>query len=86
MSSLSSYEFFIIIRQDASRAHVIETIEYLQQCFYEVDLPNGHGISFSMGVVFVSPDEHDFHTVYTNADKALYISKENGKDRYTIYG
>ncbi len=83
---LGGDEFFIIIRHDASRAHVIETIEYLQQCFYEVDLPNRHGISFSMGVVFVSPDEHDFHTVYTNADKVLYISKENGKDRYTIYG
>ena len=42
-------------------------------------------ISVSMGVCLNCDNVPTFNTMYVKADKALYQSKENGKNRYTIY-
>ena len=48
--------------------------------FEEMD----HGISISMGIA-VCPDQgKDFMTLYRHADSALYESKRNGKNQYTL--
>nr|WP_255726712.1 GGDEF domain-containing protein [Sporosarcina sp. ACRSM] len=42
------------------------------------------GVSISIGIAVAS--EHDrFESLYEKADRALYLSKENGKNQYTIY-
>lgn len=45
------------------------------------------GLGLSAGIC-IMPDEEDmtFHQLYTQADNALYVSKRNGKNRYTFYG
>ena len=42
-------------------------------------------ISVSMGVYLNCDNVPTFNTMYVKADKALYQSKENGKNRYTLY-
>lgn len=42
-------------------------------------------ISASIGAVIAPRYGNTFQELYTKADKALYISKKGGKDRYTIY-
>ena len=42
-------------------------------------------ISASIGVAISPEAGKDFETLYKNADRALYYTKEKGKDGYTIY-
>lgn len=41
--------------------------------------------SSSIGIAIAPEHGTDFETLYKNADKALYQTKENGKNGYTIY-
>lgn len=43
-------------------------------------------VSCSVGIAKAPEDGSDFKSLYTCADKALYYSKNNGKDRFTFYG
>lgn len=43
------------------------------------------GVSASIGISSSPGDGSDFMTVYMKADKALYLSKRSGKDRYNIF-
>jgi GGDEF domain-containing protein len=38
-----------------------------------------------MGLAVYPKDSHDKNTLLENADKAMYHSKENGKNLVTIY-
>lgn len=42
-------------------------------------------MSASIGVAMVQGEESEFETIYKNADKALYDTKNNGKNGFTIY-
>lgn len=42
-------------------------------------------MSASIGVSIVPEDGMDFETLYKNADKALYETKQRGKNGYTLY-
>ena len=42
-------------------------------------------VSMSIGVVFVGPTIHDYHSLYYFADMALYHAKKSGKNKYYIY-
>lgn len=42
-------------------------------------------ISCSIGISFYPRHAAAYDKLYTMADKALYISKENGKDRFTVH-
>lgn len=47
---------------------------------------NFHEISSSIGISIVYTDKNvDFETIYKNADEALYCTKKNGKNGFTIY-
>ncbi len=43
-------------------------------------------VSSSIGIAVYPKDGADFKQLYKKADKALYISKERGKNRFYIYG
>ncbi len=43
------------------------------------------GISTSVGIVLVPRDGVEYKEVFEKADNAMYYSKNNGKNRYTIY-
>lgn len=42
-------------------------------------------VSVSIGIASSPGDGQDFETIYQKADKALYLSKRSGKDRYNIF-
>lgn len=47
-----------------------------------------YDVSVSIGAYvfkFTSAEQDNFETVYKNADAALYVSKENGRNQYTFY-
>lgn len=44
-----------------------------------------HGTSISMGVAISDEISNNFKALYADADKALYASKEQGRDRMTIW-
>ncbi len=81
---LGGDEFFIVIRKEPDRKNVVAMIEFLQGLVHDITIVDHH-LSFSMGVMLVPSDVHDFHDVYAKVDYALYKSKEDGKDRYTFY-
>ncbi len=43
-------------------------------------------ITISIGITMAPQHGKDFETLYANADKALYKSKRDGKNTYTIFG
>lgn len=43
-------------------------------------------VTASIGVAVYSKDGKDFETLYKAADKALYVSKKNGKNQMTFFG
>lgn len=47
---------------------------------------NSYKISASIGAAIFQKDGTDFETLYAAADKALYHSKKQGKDSYTMAG
>lgn len=81
---LGGDEFFLIIKDNASEDHITELVEQLKKKVNEIYITPDFTFSFSMGIVIASPEEHDFQTVYALADKALYESKNKGKNCYTI--
>lgn len=42
-------------------------------------------VSLSAGVYIVTEEQEGFEQMYKRADKALYVSKRNGKNQYTLY-
>lgn len=44
-----------------------------------------HRVSLSVGAVFSNAEERSFAELYKKADKALYRSKDKGKDTFSIY-
>ncbi len=81
---LGGDEFFIIIKDDASEGHITELVEELKKKVNDIHLIPDFTFTFSMGIVTTSSEEHDFQSVYALADKALYESKNKGKNCYTI--
>lgn len=45
----------------------------------------GVDVSVSIGIAAAPVDGEDFMTIYQKADKALYLSKRSGKDRFNIF-
>lgn len=43
-------------------------------------------VTISAGIALYPVDGTEFQSLYVTADKALYVSKENGKNQYTILG
>lgn len=51
---------------------------------YEDRLPDFH-VTLSIGISTYPSDGNDYKTLFTKADKALYIAKNKGRNRFIIY-
>lgn len=49
------------------------------------DSEKKYKVSVSIGAASFPSDAQSFQTLYANADKALYVSKNSGKDTFSIY-
>jgi len=60
---------------------LLKTIEALA-----VSHPNGHPVTFSIGIAVYLPTENaNLEQMLHDADAALYMAKENGRNRYEFY-
>lgn len=79
---------FVVIFSKITKESIAQIAQAMvQKIQKEVSLlHNGKQIdvSVSVGIAFVIPGD-EIATLYDRADKALYASKENGKNQYTIY-
>ena len=78
-------EFLMIFSNNLSKEIVENRLNGIRDKAREViELPL-HTITLSIGVAF-NDDNEELNTLIENADKALYRSKENGKDKISYYG
>lgn len=80
-------EFIIFMKRVESKAIVFDRIRELQKnisgfCLEEVE---GHKITTSMGVSFSPEHGTTYSQLYKAADKALYETKRQGRDGYTVF-
>ncbi len=85
---LGGEEFSIVIRDSS----IDETIAFSEQCRKAIDDINtldgtnhDFDVSASFGITTSEISGYDYTKLMTHADNALYYSKENGRNRLTIY-
>ena len=81
-------EMFIVmehLEDDESIRTVFRTIKNNVSWLYHNDPRNINKITCSIGVASYPDDAKDLDTLFSIADKMLYLAKEKGKNRYIIY-
>ena len=80
-------EFLIFMAGVTSEEFAIRRMESLQQYLRELPMDElkGHPLTCSMGAAFMPKDGTEFEELYKHADEALYKTKRNGRDGFSIY-
>ena len=81
-------EMFIVmehLEDDESIRTVLRTIKNNVSWLYHNDPRNINKITCSIGAASYPDDAKDLDTLFSIADKMLYLAKEKGKNRYIIY-
>lgn len=81
-------EMFIVmehLEDDESIRTVFRTIKNNVSWLYHNDPRNINKITCSIGAASYPDDVKDLDTLFSIADKMLYLAKEKGKNRYIIY-
>lgn len=80
-------EFLIFMKGITSEEFAIRRMENLQQYLRELPIEEleEHTLTCSMGAAFMSKDGTTFEELYKHADEALYTTKRNGRDGFSIY-
>ena len=80
---LGGEEFCIVLPETSLAAAQDVAERIVAECRRLEVVVDGHllGITVSVGVTEVEPDDRDFSNVLRRADAALYAAKDNGRDR-----
>ena len=80
-------EFVVFLKNINSENLICKKADKLVQAFKEISIweDNNYKLSGSIGIAKYPEHGMNFSELYTNADKALYESKNGGKDRYSIF-
>lgn len=87
-SRIGGDEFVVVfsdIEEGEIRKLASELIEDINDAFKHLGYTENLGVSISIGIALAT-ELDEFESLYERADRALYLSKENGKNQYTIYG
>ncbi|MBQ4293697.1 MAG: GGDEF domain-containing protein, partial [Lachnospiraceae bacterium] len=82
---LGGDEFILFLRGCKSREEVEKMLFEILHTLNGISFENLNGLSASLGVTEIFPEEKDIDNIYRRADEALYQSKETGKNRITFY-
>lgn len=87
LARLGGDEFVILLHEVPSSEELVHKVNDLQRAFGQ---PIRHSathvnVTVSVGVTTFEPQETEFDTVLRNADIALYISKQGGRDQATFF-
>lgn len=75
-------EFVVFLYQQQSYAEIEKIASQIINDIKKIK--DGYQVNASIGICFVN-DEKDNDKLFVKADKALYISKNNGKGKFTVY-
>jgi diguanylate cyclase (GGDEF)-like protein len=80
-------EFFVFLKKLYSEKHISDKAKEICKLFHNVFEEKGISceISASIGVALYPKHGDTLNELYRNADTALYLSKEKGKNNFTIY-
>lgn len=81
---LGGDEFVVLLRGKKSCEEVGSLMKNLLESLNKVKIGDLDGIQASIGIVEVSPKDHDIDKLYNLADGVLYTSKKGGKNRITF--
>jgi diguanylate cyclase (GGDEF)-like protein/PAS domain S-box-containing protein len=84
---LGGDEFTIVIEQFTDKAQVAVVAEHVLKSLNKSYQIGTHEVfvSASMGITFYPSDGEDFDTLLKNADSAMYLAKEQGRNGYHFY-
>ena len=80
-------EFIVLMKNVASREAALKRVQDMVTHIRALKQPaiEGNSITFSVGVAFCPENGSHFDELYRNADKALYQTKRNGRNDFSIY-
>ena len=80
-------EFFVFLKKVSSEKIIIEKAKEISELFHKVYEGKNTSceISASVGIALSPKHGKVLEVLYKNADKALYASKEKGKNTFTVY-
>ena len=79
-------EFIVFVKDVNDRGIAEKTAEEIYKGLYDsIKLPDGNGLSVSIGVAIYNGEEKNYSEILHKADIALYRSKADPVNRYTIY-
>lgn len=78
---------FVILLTDTSRSDIETVIEKVMQAIKEPVVINTHHLpaTFSMGVAIYPLDSLDMNALFSNADRAMFYAKSQGRNQYQFY-
>lgn len=87
MARIGGDEFLVMMRGISDRELVENRCGQLVDAFRNAMLPhlNGEHLSCSVGVALYPQHGQDYAELFRRADQALYVTKGQGKDGYTIF-
>ena len=87
LARLGGDEFVVLFNDLAQEAECFQVLDRIMQTIAAPMQFDGMpvGVSASIGVTFYPADDEDGDTLLRHADQAMYIAKQNGKNRYHLY-
>jgi diguanylate cyclase (GGDEF)-like protein/PAS domain S-box-containing protein len=81
-------EEFVILLPETDLAGALDVAERLQQNITQVTIKTKNkitNITVSMGIATIGPESRSIDDLLDHADRALYLSKKQGRNRYTCW-
>jgi len=78
-------EFFLFVKNYRGIAHVTESAMLVSDIAHSIKLGDDLTVTTSIGVSLYPRDGNNFEILYSNSDAALYHTKLNGKNNFSIY-
>lgn len=87
LSRFGGDEFVLVIENGATGTHFSKIADKIQQLFKEPFIINGQKImsSCSIGISLFPKDGEDAEVLFSNADKAMYASKNGGRHQFRFF-
>ncbi len=80
-------EEFVIMLSETDQVGAITVIKHIQDHIRISRLSiEGFSYSISIGLYSSIPNEVTLNKMISNSDEAMYLAKQQGKDRYVVYG
>ncbi|MBY2475801.1 diguanylate cyclase [Clostridioides difficile] len=76
---------FMIFMKSLTKEFIIKRINDILDETSKIKVKDNHKITLSIGIAFVNDSIKLYKNLFSKADKALYVAKADGKNRYSIY-